>query len=468
MGCCESTERFCRPNGDDLSACEVAIGLAGTGIIAWVVYRLCFSGSSRNKKEMKAPDRMGYIYREDFETDPDYFRSLHDFMIEPFGMLIKSSVCLIKNFGAALWDAFVVVFVSRRRRMAVLWWLLLVAKIAHLSVTWHLSYSFPHGNTKVISAMRSQSMGYPMGISHDMFPRIQPHVYLWTKMYGRNFINWHGPEAQLFVTEPDLIKEILNNKEDAYPKMKMQGYAKKLLGDAMITNEGEKWAKIRKLANHTFHANSLKGMIPEMSTSVEIMLERWRDYEGKEIDVHKEFGTLTTEVISRTAFGSSFADGKHIFDMVAKLTAITVRNIYRTRLPGLSQIIRTEDETEAEKLKEGIKNSILDLVGKRDQKVKNGEAEDYGSDYLGQLVKICHDSDANKRITVAQMVDEIRALYGAGHLTTTNLLSWTVFLLAVDTDWQDKARKEVVQHFGQENPSSDGIARLKSVRILQT
>lgn len=75
---------------------------------------------------------------------------------------------------------------------------------------------------------------------------------------GRNFINWHGPEAQLFVTEPELIKEILNNKEDAYPKMEMQGYAKKLLGEAIITNEGEKWAKIRKLANHTFHANSLK------------------------------------------------------------------------------------------------------------------------------------------------------------------------------------------------------------------
>lgn len=75
---------------------------------------------------------------------------------------------------------------------------------------------------------------------------------------GRNFINWHGPEAQLFVTEPELIKEILNNKDDAYPKMEMEGYAKKLLGDAIITNEGEKWAKIRKLANHAFHANSLK------------------------------------------------------------------------------------------------------------------------------------------------------------------------------------------------------------------
>lgn len=77
-------------------------------------------------------------------------------------------------------------------------------------------------------------------------------------MIGKNFLTWHGPKAQLFVTEPELIKEILSNKEDAYPKMDMEGYAKKLLGETLITNEGEKWAKIRKLANHTFHSESLK------------------------------------------------------------------------------------------------------------------------------------------------------------------------------------------------------------------
>lgn len=48
------------------------------------------------------------------------------------------------------------------------------------------------------------------------------------------------------------------NRDGAFPKMEMEGYAKKLLGEALITNEGEKWAKIRKLANHTFHAESLK------------------------------------------------------------------------------------------------------------------------------------------------------------------------------------------------------------------
>ncbi|XP_059655648.1 cytochrome P450 CYP749A22-like isoform X2 [Cornus florida] len=311
-------------------------------------------------------------------------------------------------------------------------------------------YKFPHGSTKDIINMRSQSMAKPMDISHDIFPRIQPHVYAWTKIYGMNFLNWHGSKAQLFVTESELIKEILNDKEGAYPKMDLDGFAKKLLGEALMTNEGEKWEK---------------SMIPAMSESVEAMLEMWKNYEGKEIDVFREFGVLTTEVISRTAFGNSYLDGKHIFDMMAKLTSLTVKNIYNIRFPGISRILKNSDEIEAEKLQRGIRNSILELVEKR-EKVKNGEIDDYGSDYLGQLVKMAHESDINKRVTLEQMVEEIKAIYGAGHLTTKTLLGWSVLLLAVHTEWQEKARKEVLELFGTKNPTSDGIARLRTMNMI--
>ncbi|KAL0408765.1 UNVERIFIED_CONTAM: cytochrome [Sesamum radiatum] len=327
-------------------------------------------------------------------------------------------------------------------------------------------YRFPYGNTKEISHMRTQSMEKPMAVSHDIFPRIQPHVYAWTKAYGKNFLNWHGSECQLFVTEPELIKEILMNRDGVFPKIDMDGYAKKLLGEALITNEGEKWAKIRKLANHTFHAESLKRMVPKMSSSVEEMLERWRNYEGKEIDVFKEFGLLTTEVISRTAFGNRYVDGKHIFEMVAKLTALTVRNIYRVRFPGISMLLRSDDEVEAKKLQRRIKSSILEIVKKREISVKDGEFQSFGSDYLGQLADMTRESDAKKRITIDQMIDEIKAMYGAGHLTTTNLLGWCVVLLAINTEWQDRAREEVNRTFGSKSPDSDGIARLKIINMI--
>lgn len=70
-----------------------------------------------------------------------------------------------------------------------------------------------------------------------------------------------------------------------------------------------------------------------MITSAEVLLERWKIYEGKEMEVFEEFTLLTSEVISRTAFGSSYLEGKNIFEMLTKLTMITARNTYQLRIP---------------------------------------------------------------------------------------------------------------------------------------
>ncbi|CAK9142457.1 unnamed protein product [Ilex paraguariensis] len=198
------------------------------------------------------------------------------------------------------------------------------------------SYKFLHGNTKEITNMRRQSMGRPMDhLSHNLFPRILPDVHSWVNLYGMNFLNWYGPQAELVVTDAELIKEILNNKDDCYPKIDLEGYAKKLLGDGLSSSKGEKWAKMRKLANYVFHAESLKSMTPAMITSVEKMLERWKEYDGKEIEVFEEFRLLTSEVISKTAFGSSYSEGKKIFELLMKLTLIVSRNARKIRFPGI-------------------------------------------------------------------------------------------------------------------------------------
>jgi PHYB activation tagged suppressor 1 len=76
---------------------------------------------------------------------------------------------------------------------------------------------------------------------------------------GKNYLQWHGSQAQLVLQEPDLCKEILNNKDGAYPKKQYQDFVKKLLGDGLVTVvEPEKWAKLRKIATHAFHGESLK------------------------------------------------------------------------------------------------------------------------------------------------------------------------------------------------------------------
>ncbi|OVA04878.1 Cytochrome P450 [Macleaya cordata] len=331
-------------------------------------------------------------------------------------------------------------------------------------------YKFLHGNTKQVFHMLNESRSKPMEeLSHNIFPQLQPHTHSWMKIYGKNFLSWYGPLPQLNITEPDLIKEILNNKDGAYSKSKPEGYVKKLLGEGLVTSEGNKWAKQRKLANHAFHAESLKGMVPAMITAVEMMLERWKHHDqGKEIEVFEEFRLLTSEVISRTAFGSSYVEGKNIFEMLIKLASLLSANILKIRFPGIRKIMRTKDDIESEKLEQEITKSILEIIKKREEKMKKGELDGYGGDYLGLLIKANHEADESKKISIEDMIDECKTFYIAGQETTTSLLTWTCLLLAIHTDWQDKARKEVFELLGEKNPNHDdnSISRLKTMNMI--
>ncbi|XP_057509091.1 cytochrome P450 CYP749A22-like isoform X2 [Actinidia eriantha] len=313
--------------------------------------------------------------------------------------------------------------------------------------------------------MRMESMNRPMDLSHDIFPRILPHQHSWLNTYGKTILFWHGSRAQLVISESKLAKEILNNKEKAYRKTETVGYLKKLFGDGLLTSEGEKWAKQRKLANHAFHAQSLKNMIPAMIESVEMMLERWKQHESKEIEVYEEFRILTSEIISRTAFGSSYLEGKDIFEMLMKLIVIFFGNGLKVRLPGLSKIWKSSDDIESKQLEQRIRDSIIRMMNKREKAMT--KVSNLGrSDLLGLLVEANNNTDENSRITEEDVVDECKTFYIAGHETTTTLLSWTVLLLAIHTDWQDKAREEVLELFGQKHPNAEGIGRMKMMNMI--
>ncbi|TMW85570.1 hypothetical protein EJD97_022948 [Solanum chilense] len=290
---------------------------------------------------------------------------------------------------------------------------------------------------------------------------------LWTPFYvqfmmryqGPNFLYWHGLQPELVVTEPELLKEILSNRNNNYPKMDLEGFPKKLFGDGVASSKGEKWVKMRKLANHVFHGVSLKSMIPMMIMSCETMLERWKNYEDRKIEVFEEFRLLTSEIISRTAFGSSYSEGKNIFQMLMKLASLVSGNANKVRFPGISQIWKSCDEIESEKLEKGIHDCITRIIKKREEEE---EDDNFGSDFLGKLLEAYQDN----RISIEDIVDECKTFYFAGHETTTILLGWTMFLLATNKKWQEKARKEVVESFGHNVPNADGLSRLKTMNMI--
>ncbi|KAK9932401.1 hypothetical protein M0R45_019640 [Rubus argutus] len=268
--------------------------------------------------------------------------------------------------------------------------------------------------------------------SHEqtVLSAVQPHIHSWTKSYGKNFLQWHGLQPALIITEPELCKEILNDKDRVYTKSKPNFHSKKLFGDGIIVAEGEKWSKLRTLSNHAFHGDSLKSMIPDIIASSEWMLEGWKKHEGKEIEVHEQFRLRNNQ------------------------------KLLQFRIPGISKVYKSSDEKESEKLEKGIHDSIIKIVKKREKEVVSGEEDSYGSDFLGMLLKAHYGANEKHRIS------ECKAFYIAGQETTNSLLIWTVFLLALHPDWQEEARKEVLKLFGKETPNPDGLAKLKTMSMI--
>lgn len=326
-------------------------------------------------------------------------------------------------------------------------------------------YKFFHGNSKEISQLMEKATSRSMELSHDILPKVLPHIHLWTNLYGKNFVNWQGSKAELVITEPELIRQMLNDKEQFFCKSDIDKYMKKVLGNGLLESEGEKWTKLRKLANKSFHAESLRNMFPSMIESVETMLERWRDFEGKEMDAHEEFRALMAEIISRTAFGSSYLEGQEIFKMLRELVMLSSKNAYKIRLPLISKFSKNSDDIECERIEKRIRESIIGIMKKR-EKLRRGEGESFGDDFLGLHLNAHYDSNENDKISIDDIIDECKTFYSAGHGTTSILLSWTIFLLAIHKDWQEKARKEVLRLFGQNVPTSEGISRLKTMSMI--
>lgn len=124
--------------------------------------------------------------------------------------------------------------------------------------------------------------------------------------------------------------------------------------------------------------------------------------------------------------------------------------------------MKCKDEIESEKLEQGIKDCILQIIKKRNQ--KSEERVTCKGNFLEKLLEANSQPTNNQWISLEDIVDECKTFYFAGHETTSSLLGWSIFLLAIHKDWQKRAREEVIDLFGKNNPNADGITRLRTVR----
>jgi cytochrome P450 len=108
-----------------------------------------------------------------------------------------------------------------------------------------------------------------------------------------------------------------------------------------------------------------------------------------------------------------------------------------------------------------IKTALRNIIHKKEQAMQNGDLGD--ADLLGLLLKGRDDADNDMKIE--DVIEECKLFFFAGQETTANLLTWTLVVLSMHPDWQEKAREEVLQICGKRTPDTDSI---KQLRIVST
>ncbi|RVW59161.1 Cytochrome P450 CYP72A219 [Vitis vinifera] len=137
------------------------------------------------------------------------------------------------------------------------------------------------------------------------------------KNAGKNSFTWLGPKPVVNIMEPELIRDVLL-KHNVFQKPPPHPIGK-LLAAGVIALEGEQWTKRRKIINPAFHLEKLKHMVSAFQLSCSDMVNKWEkklSMDGScELDIWPYLQILTGDVISRTAFGSNYEEGRRIFQL---------------------------------------------------------------------------------------------------------------------------------------------------------
>jgi len=262
-----------------------------------------------------------------------------------------------------------------------------------------------------------------------------------------------GPVNFFMLNHPDLIEEVLVTQNRLFVKGRGLENSRRLLGNGLLTSEGEFWRRQRRLAQPAFHKARINGYAETMVDFARRYLASWQDRES--YDIHRDMMRLTLFIAARTLFS---ADVTHDADVVGEAMEVSL-NVFRQRLGRIIPIPEswpTPANRRADRAARLLDDIIYRII---DQRRESG-GEDAG-DLLSMLMQ-AEDEDGT-RMTPKQLRDEAMTLFLAGHETTANAMSWTWYLLGLNPDAEARLHAELDRVLGGRAPTPEDLPNLPYV-----
>ena len=277
----------------------------------------------------------------------------------------------------------------------------------------------------------------------------------WRDVHGDLVPIRFGPFRAHMAYGPAEIEEVLVERAADFRKSFGTRMLIPLLGNGLLTAEGDEWLRHRRLASPAFHRERVAGYGRTMAGYAADSIASWRDDEP--IELQEAMTTLTLRIVARTLFD---ADVSPRIEEVARLGA-EVQDFYYGRFASLRFLIPTWLPTPGNRrLASAIRrldDIVYDIIRERQP------GEDRG-DLLSILLLARDENGAG--MSERQVRDEVMTLLLAGHETTALALTWAFMLLDRNPDARDRLEAELSSVLGDRPASPEDVAVLPYTRAV--
>lgn len=276
--------------------------------------------------------------------------------------------------------------------------------------------------------------------------------------YG-DVVRLHLVEHVHLVNHPDLVKHVLQDRHTNYRKGFFYERMKVLVGEGLLTSDGDFWLRQRRLASPAFHRDRIARLQTAMARRTTEMLDEWERYQksGEVFDVAAEMMRLTLGIAGETLFSVDLlGDAEAVGEAAADaLEIINIRGNSLLLLPTAIPTSQNRRLTRAVRTLDGVVN---DIIARR----RAGE----GGDDVLQMFVDAEDADTGERMSDRQLRDEVITMLLAGHETTANALAWTWYLLSKHPSVMRALRKEVDEVLAGRTPAPDDLEDMPYTRMV--
>jgi cytochrome P450 len=237
------------------------------------------------------------------------------------------------------------------------------------------------------------------------------------------------------VNHPDAVRHVLVNNVKNYSRRKSYAFLQELLGDGLLTSEGEPWRKQRRLSQPAFSKEQLHGLITQMDVSIQDYLkENWNT--NSFVDLEKSMNVLTLQILTQSIL---YSPTQSYFEKVQFDLHDALQYMTSSRFNALKILSKLPSKKKT-KGKAAIKN-VKTLVAKIISDRANPHSEKFND--LLEMLMSTKDEETGESLGQEALLDEVMTMFVAGHDTTAAALTWIIYLLNKNPKALDRMKEEL-------------------------